>query len=145
MATLAESGELIIAESEQVIVGAVAYIGPGKPKNSFFETEWSIMRMLVVSPVARGFGIGHRLAEECLNRARRDGGAVFALHTTRIMKIALAMYERMGFKLLRDAPPIFGVPYCVYIKLVSISSGLARNRQLASCAPLGHCCAAYSE
>lgn len=26
------------------------------------------------------------------------------------------MYRRMGFEKLRDAPPIFGVPYAVYLK-----------------------------
>jgi hypothetical protein len=32
------------------------------------------------------------------------------------MAVALAMYLRMDFRLLRDAPPIFGVPYAVYTK-----------------------------
>jgi hypothetical protein len=32
------------------------------------------------------------------------------------MAVALAMYLRMDFRLLRDAPPIFGVPYAVCTK-----------------------------
>lgn len=113
-ATLAERGEFIVAESDGTIVGGVAYIAPFKPKNRFFEPEWAIMRMLMVSPKARGEGLGRRLAEECLQRARRDNTSVFALHTTPIMKVAVPMYERMGFKYLRDAPPLLGVPYAVY-------------------------------
>ena len=33
-----------------------------------------------------------------------------------IMKIALPMYERMGFKFHSEAPTIYGVPYGIYIK-----------------------------
>jgi ribosomal protein S18 acetylase RimI-like enzyme len=95
---------------------AVAYIGPNKPKSSFFDPEWPIMRMLVVSPLARRGGVGRALAQECIDRARRDDASVFALHTASIMKVAQAMYERMGFVFLREAPEIFGVPYAIYIK-----------------------------
>ena len=117
MASLNQSGELIVAESEEAgIVGAVGYIGPHKPKSAFFKPEWPIMRMLVVAPTARGFGIGRRLADECVQRAQRDHAPLLALHTTPIMKIALPMYERMGFKFHSEAPAIFGVPYGIYIK-----------------------------
>jgi GNAT superfamily N-acetyltransferase len=117
MASLGQSGELIVAESEETgIVGAVGYIGPHKPKSTFFKSEWPIMRMLVVAPTARGFGIGRRLADECIHRALRDHAPLLALHTTPIMKVALPMYERMGFKFHSEAPAIFGVPYGIYIK-----------------------------
>ncbi len=118
MSILSESGEVIVAESENRIIGAVAYIGIGtnKAKAAFFDPQWPIMRMLVVNPEARGFGIGHLLATECIQRAKRDKATVFALHTTKIMNIALPMYERMGFKLYREAPEIHGVPYGIYIK-----------------------------
>jgi ribosomal protein S18 acetylase RimI-like enzyme len=117
MASLSQSGELIVAESEEKdIVGAVGYIGPDKPKGAFFKPEWPIMRMLVVAPSARGFGIGRRLADECVQRAQRDQAPLLALHTTAIMTVALPMYERMGFKFHSEAPAIFGVPYSIYIK-----------------------------
>lgn len=116
MASLAKDGEIIVADSEQGIVGAVAYVGPGKPKSAMFDPNWPIMRMLVVAPSARGLGVGRALAEECIARARRDGAPLFALHTSSIMHVALPMYERMGFVFLRAAPPIFGVSYGIYVK-----------------------------
>ena len=70
--------------------------------------------MLVVDPASRGRGIGRLLTEECIRRARRDQAPLIALHTTLIMSVALPMYLRMGFKLLRAAPPIHGVPYAIY-------------------------------
>lgn len=116
MAALAESGEIIVAEAGGEIHGAVAYLGPGRPKSSFFNPEWPVMRMLVVHPSSRGFGIGRRLADECIQFAIRDNARVFALHTTKIMSVALGMYERMGFVFHREAPAIHGVPYGIYVK-----------------------------
>lgn len=116
MSALAQTGEIIVAQSDGKIAGAVAYIGPGKPKATMFQADWPIMRMLVVAPEAQGQGIGHALAHECIRRARRDGATVFALHTSELMRVALPMYERMGFQRKGDAPTIHGVKYGIYVK-----------------------------
>jgi ribosomal protein S18 acetylase RimI-like enzyme len=116
MSSLAEVGEIIVAETGGQIVGAVAYVGSGALKSEFFRPEWPIMRMLVVSPASRGRGIGRALAEECLRRAKRDGASVFALHTSELMRVALPMYQRMGFRWVSSAPAIHGVEYGVYLK-----------------------------
>jgi ribosomal protein S18 acetylase RimI-like enzyme len=116
MSALADIGEIIVAERDQQIIGAVAYIPPGRPKAAYFDQSWPTIRMLVVDPTSRGSGVGRALTEECMNRARRDGSRVIALHTSPIMTVALPMYLRMGFRLVREAPPIYGVPYAVYLK-----------------------------
>ena len=116
MSALAWSGEIIVAQQDGLIVGAVAYIGPGKPKANYFCADWPIMRMLVVLPEARGHGVGRALAMECFNRAKRDGAPIFALHTSELMKAALSMYLRMGFKRHCAIPAIHGVNYNVYLK-----------------------------
>jgi len=116
MPELSRTGEIIVAEDGGQIVGAVAYVGPQAPKAAFFDPAWPVIRMLVVDPSARGKGIGRQLTEECLRRAERDQSPVIALHTTRIMTVALPMYLRMGFARVRDAPDILGVPYAVYVK-----------------------------
>jgi ribosomal protein S18 acetylase RimI-like enzyme len=116
MTTLAAQGELIVAEADGRIAGAVAYIGPHRPKAAFFDPAWPIIRMLVVDPTARGAGIGRALTSDCIRRAERDRAAAIALHTSPIMEVALAMYLRLGFTLVKPAPPIHGVPYGVYLK-----------------------------
>lgn len=116
MSSLSEHGEIIVAETDGHVAGWVAYIGPGKPKSSFYRPEWAVMRMLVVSPCARGKGIGRLLADECIARARRDRAAVFALHTSEMMNVALPMYLRMGFARHADAPTTYGVAYGVYTR-----------------------------
>jgi ribosomal protein S18 acetylase RimI-like enzyme len=116
MATLAENGEIILAQCFDKIIGAVAYVPPGRPKPSCFDVGWPIIRMLVVDPDRRGLGAGRALTEDCFKRARRDGSAVIALHTSPFMTVALSMYAKMGFAWLREGPAIFGVPSAVYLK-----------------------------
>jgi GNAT superfamily N-acetyltransferase len=114
-ADLADHSQLLVAEDGGRLVGAVAYCPPGsEPRAEFFEPDWPIVRMLVVEPAARGRGVGRRLTEACIERARRDGAPLIALHTSPAMEAALAMYLGMGFKLLRPLPDRFGVPYGLY-------------------------------
>ena len=113
---LSTTGEIIIAELQDKFAGAVAYFGPDRPKATFFDQSWPIIRMLIVDPAFRGKGIGHALTNECIARAKRDGAPLIALHTSPIMTVALPMYLRMGFVKAYDAPPIFGVAYAVYTK-----------------------------
>lgn len=114
--TLSGSGEVIVAESDGQLMGGVAYVGPNFTKAPFFDPAWPVIRMLVVDPTCRGKGIGRALTDECIARAQRDGSPVIALHTSPIMTVALPMYLRMGFAKVREAPPLFGVPYAVYTK-----------------------------
>lgn len=114
MSRLTDIGEIIVAELDGRIAGGVAYVSADKPKPDHFDADWPTIRTLVVDPAARGQGLGRKLVEECVRRARRDGAAVIALHTSPIMTVALPMYLRMGFKRLRDAPPIYGAQYHVY-------------------------------
>lgn len=119
MGDLANVGEVIVAEDEGRLIGGVAYVGPYKSKAAYFDPSWPIMRMLVVTPSARGQGTGRQLAEACMQRAIRDGAPIIALHTTPIMNVALPMYLRMGFVEAKDAPDIYGVPYRVYTKTLA--------------------------
>jgi ribosomal protein S18 acetylase RimI-like enzyme len=116
MSSLSSSAELIVAKDGPEVVGAVAYVGPGKPKADFFQPDWPILRMLVVKPTFRGRGVGRLLTEECIARAVRDRASLIALHTSPIMEVALGMYMRMGFRFERKAPDIHGVRYGVYVK-----------------------------
>lgn len=97
--------ELIVAKSGGRIVGCVSYFPPGAkasyPSDSFSEhwpPDWSAIRLLAVDPSARRGGVGRRLTEECIERAREQGAPVMGLHTTAPMGVARAMYERMGFE-----------------------------------------------
>jgi GNAT superfamily N-acetyltransferase len=113
---LSATGEVIVAEFQDRLAGAVAYFGPDSQKAPFFDQRWPVIRMLVVDPAFRGKGLGRGLSKECIARAKRDGSPIIALHTSPIMTVALPMYLKMGFVKAYDAPPIFGVAYAVYTK-----------------------------
>lgn len=89
---------LVVAEERGRIVGTVTFYPPGDEKKAEgWPPEWAAIRLLAVLPDARGTGLGRLLTEECLRRARALGAPVMGLHTTRVMDVARAMYERMGF------------------------------------------------
>lgn len=113
-ADLAEDLALLIAEDEGDVVGVVGYVGPELGREGIFEPSWAMIRMLSVSPRARGRGIGRQLAQACIARARQDGARTIGLHTSPVMTIALPMYLRLGFVHYRDIPDRHGVPYAVY-------------------------------
>jgi len=60
------------------------------------------VRLLAVVPAARGQGIGEALMQECIRRARRSGATTLSLHTTDLMRAALRLYTRMGFRRRSD-------------------------------------------
>ncbi len=74
------------------------------------------MRMLAVSSVARGRGVGRMLTTACLDRARRDGCTRFVLSSGPRMTAAHRMYEGMGFLRTpgRDWSPVPGVELVTY-------------------------------
>jgi GNAT superfamily N-acetyltransferase len=98
-----DQATLIVAEDAGRLVGAVTYY-PDATKEGHvpWPASWANFRLLAVHPGARGRGIGRLLTEECIARSRAAGRAAVGLHTTALMKVARAMYERMGFVRVPD-------------------------------------------
>jgi GNAT superfamily N-acetyltransferase len=101
----ASASQLLIAEGNGEMVGCVSYFPPGSktsyPSDAFSEhwpDDWAAFRLLAVAPSARGQGVGRRLTEVCIEKAREQGAPTLGLHTTQPMKVARAMYERLGFE-----------------------------------------------
>ncbi|MGJ7915332.1 GNAT family N-acetyltransferase [Massilia sp. LXY-6] len=115
MAELAAHADVLVAEHDGAIAGAVAHVGPGRPRAAFFPDGWSVIRMLVVDPRQRGRGAGRALVAGCLRLARDAGAPAVGLHTSPVMASALRMYEALGFVRDKDLPPIRGVPYGRYV------------------------------
>jgi GNAT superfamily N-acetyltransferase len=95
----AGGAERIVAERGGAIVGSVFLYPPAAdayggavPRGSSPE-----VRLLAVAPEARGAGVGRALMDECVRRARLGGSTALGLHTSRSMRTAMRMYERMGF------------------------------------------------
>lgn len=92
----------IVAEEDGRIVGSVLLYPAGarldRPGGGSMALTFPEVRLLAVSPAVRGQGIGVRLMEECVRRARESGATALTLHTTDMMRAAMRLYERLGFR-----------------------------------------------
>lgn len=89
----------IVAVQDHKIVGSVL-LYPAKA--SAYEEKMAAgnvpeIRLLAVTPEARGQGIGRILMDECIRRVRSTGATLLGLHTMDMMQVAQRMYVGMGF------------------------------------------------
>jgi len=95
-----EPATQIVAEQGSRIVGTVLLYPAATDSDGGtpFPRPYPEVRLLAVAPAARGKGIGEALMRECIKRARRSGATTLALHTTDLMRAAMRLYTRMGFR-----------------------------------------------
>jgi GNAT superfamily N-acetyltransferase len=94
--------ERIVAELDGKIVGSVVLF-PARTSayaGAVVELEYPEIRMLAVTPEARGKGVARALISECIRRAKVKGYQSIGLHTADYMQSAMKLYERLGFKRL---------------------------------------------
>ncbi|GAA1670533.1 GNAT family N-acetyltransferase [Glycomyces endophyticus] len=86
-----------IAEAGGERVGSVALVADGEPGTAR-------LRILFVSPAARGLGLGARLVGHCLDFARAAGYERVVLWTASLLGAARHVYEANGFALVKETP-----------------------------------------
>ena len=62
------------------------------------------LRMLILSPPARGLGLGARLTDECIAFARGQGYKKMVLWTNSCLTAARGIYAKRGFRLVKSEP-----------------------------------------
>lgn len=92
---LPNGGQVFLARRGDEIVGCVAIVNTGV-------TGFELAKM-AVSPDVQGRGIGKQLALAAIDYARQLGVKTIWLESNRVLKTALTMYERVGF---REVPSI---------------------------------------
>jgi DNA-binding MarR family transcriptional regulator/GNAT superfamily N-acetyltransferase len=85
-----------IAERAGEIIGCVMLVRESKKEAK--------LRLMLVDPLARGHGLGTRLVSECIRFARHAGYKRITLWTQSILTSARHVYERAGFRLMKEEP-----------------------------------------
>ena len=109
---------LIAITSSGKIGGGVVYFGDmkyyGSGGTATSQKNASGFRLLAVDPATRGKGIGKLLTNACFQLAKDENQNQMIIHSTKAMRIAWKMYEKMGFKRSKDLDfmqeelPVFG-------------------------------------
>ncbi|MCC3863748.1 helix-turn-helix domain-containing GNAT family N-acetyltransferase [Terrisporobacter petrolearius] len=86
-----ERERCIIAEMNGEIVGSVFVVQSSETVAK--------LRLLLVEPKARGFGLGSRLVQESVTFARRAGYEKIVLWTNSVLEGARHIYAKTGFKI----------------------------------------------
>lgn len=95
--------ERMVAEIDGEIVGSVALFSPEiKAYEGLMndELEYPELRMLAISPQARGKGVATALINECIQRSKAKGFSAMGLHTADFMENAIKLYGHLGFERL---------------------------------------------
>jgi ribosomal protein S18 acetylase RimI-like enzyme len=93
------SVERIVAEQNGELVGSVMLFPAAINAYGNLTGQAAIpeLRLLAVTPAARGQGIGRALVEECIERTHKAGEKEVGVHSSISMQAAIHLYESMGF------------------------------------------------
>jgi DNA-binding MarR family transcriptional regulator/predicted N-acetyltransferase YhbS len=83
-----------IAEMQEEQVGSIFCVKASE--------DVAKLRMLLVTPKARGLGLGTQMVKECIRFAKRAGYKKITLWTNDILVEARKIYEKNGFKLVEE-------------------------------------------
>ena len=83
-----------IAEVDEVRAGSAFVVRKSKTTAQ--------LRLLILTPDARGLGLGGRLCDECIAFARATGYKKMVLWTNSGLQAARAIYLKRGFKLIKS-------------------------------------------
>jgi putative acetyltransferase len=114
---IARGGQIAVALRDGEVVGTCALLPHGAG-------ELEIVK-LAVAPAARGQGLGRRLVEWCLARAREQGAHRVVLISSSRLQSALRLYESLGFQ-YRPMPATEYATADIYMELDLTASAPSR-------------------
>jgi ribosomal protein S18 acetylase RimI-like enzyme len=110
VARYASRGVWLLAEQRAELVGAVAFFAPGSTTHPLYQGNVAHIQLLGVVPGWARKGVAQALMAECLSMTRTSGASELLLQTSELMPEARRLYERLGFILRNELPPVWGAP-----------------------------------
>jgi ribosomal protein S18 acetylase RimI-like enzyme len=121
--------ETYIVEIDHRPAGCISFYSDGAQQRFGDEWEDARVRALAVHPDARGLGVGLRLVDRCIVRARALRLPAVSVHTADFMTAAKRLYERFGFVRVPrhdfDAATVLGLDSPVRLTVVAYTLSLA--------------------
>lgn len=111
---LLDNSDCFVCENDDQEVIGMAFLVPSGNPNDIYDAAMCQLRFVSVSPDSRGKKIGEQLTRICIETAVKNKEQLLALHTSEIMKSARHIYEKIGFKILKEIEPRLGVKYWLY-------------------------------
>ncbi len=103
-----------VCENEtEEIIGMSFLVASGNP-TEIYNSEHCYIRFVTVSEKYKGLKLGQKLTEECIEFAKKSGEKKIALHTSEFMAKARHIYEKLGFKIIKEIEPRYGKKYWLY-------------------------------
>lgn len=113
MELLDKSESFVATDENDKIIGMAFLVPKGNPTD-IYDGDWSYIRFVTVDPDFGGQGIGRKITNLCIDKARQNNEKFIALHTSELMNPARHIYESIGFKILREIAPRLGKRYWLY-------------------------------
>lgn len=103
-----------LCENEVGDLMGMSFLVPSGNPTELYEADQSYIRFVTVSRQHEGRKLGQLLTEKCIEKARELNEQVIRLHTSEMMPVAIYIYEKLGFEIVRELDPIFGKRYWLY-------------------------------
>ncbi|MBL9036053.1 MAG: GNAT family N-acetyltransferase [Rhodospirillaceae bacterium] len=88
---------LVVGAADGGLRGTVSLFPDAASEELGWPKGWAGLRALAVDPAARGHGLGRRLIEAAISRARAIGAPILALHNAPFQAAARRLYLDLGF------------------------------------------------
>jgi ribosomal protein S18 acetylase RimI-like enzyme len=108
-----QSDSFVYENERNQIIGFGFLVPSGNP-TEIYNDQQSYIRFVTASEKYSGQKIGQTITEKCIEKAKENGEKFVALHTSEMMNAARRIYEKLGFKIIKELDQRLGKIYWLY-------------------------------
>ncbi|WP_175455655.1 GNAT family N-acetyltransferase [Winogradskyella thalassocola] len=111
---LLQNSTSYVCENDTGEIIGMSFLVPSGNPTEIYNVDQCYIRFVTVSENYKGLKIGQQLTEACIEFAKKSGEKKIALHTSEFMDKARHIYEKLGFKRIKELEPRYGKKYWLY-------------------------------